>query len=133
MSEGIRFSTLAILPPFFVEAFVFPIRRLDLLLQLAQRAHGLFQEQCAARVCGTAVLCRGRLGAQVLHFCRPCGEAIHSAGFQGLLVCLRKVFCWPHIRSMLSERAIGGTGLLGLGFLLRICKRCGLRCNQRVC
>ncbi|KLA86047.1 hypothetical protein XEUV181_22000 [Xanthomonas euvesicatoria] len=54
--EGIGFSTLAILLPFLVEAFVFPITPLNLLLQLAQRAHGLFQEQSTARVCGATVL-----------------------------------------------------------------------------
>ncbi|KII96557.1 hypothetical protein ST27_21510 [Xanthomonas phaseoli pv. phaseoli] len=105
-SEGIGFSTVAILLPFLVEAFVFPICRLNLLLQLAQRAHGLFQKQSATRVCGAAVLHRSRWGALVFRIRRPCGEATYSTSFQGTLMCLRNVCCWRHSRPMLSEREI---------------------------
>ncbi|AUZ52234.1 hypothetical protein CPA10_17545 [Xanthomonas citri pv. citri] len=106
MSEGIRFSSLAILPPFLVEAFVLPIRRLDFLLQLAQRAHGLFQEQGTTRVCGAAFLCWGRLSALVFRVLCTHGRAAHRTGFQGLLVCLREVRCWQQSRFLIGMRRV---------------------------
>lgn len=90
-NEGIGFSTVAILLPLLVEAFVFPIGRLNLLLQLAQRAHGLFQEQGATRVCGAAILGRDRLGLLVFRVCWLLGKAILYATSQRLPVCLREV------------------------------------------